>query len=139
MTDTVTVARKGDLAGFEVFDPVALGLRSRHVPFPAVSLGAQGSGRVLFVNRAAMAAINHPSSVTLHWSDRERAIGLRPAPDDDANAYRVRPNNGTPGVVAATAFCRRFGLMDIKARRLPARIAGDMLVAEIDHGKETTE
>lgn len=131
MTDT--------FAGFDVFDPVALGLRSRGVPFPVVSLVKQGSGRVLLVNRAAMAAMNDPSSVTLHWSNRERAIGLRPAPDDDPNAYRVRPSNGNPGIVSATGFCRRFGLMHLGARRLPARIAGDMLVAEIDQGKETTE
>ncbi len=125
---------------FEVFDPtVYRRQRARHISSPSVSLVVNGRNRDILINPAAMAAMGDPSSVVLLWSASERAIGLRPARDDDPNAYRVRPNNGRPGRVSATGYCRRFGLLERPSQRLSASWGDGILVAKLDEGTAFTE
>lgn len=117
----------GRLAGFELFiRPRPAGGKPRRPPEITVLRG----GLQLRLNAAAYAALGRPARVVLLCDPQARIIGLRPAPADDAAAFRVSGGGGGR-TVAAARFTRHYGIAAPRPLRLPAYRVGDALAADL--------
>ena len=119
---------------FEVFD-------KRHAPLskaPAVTILKRGT---FSLNRAAYALIGEPKTVELLYDKSERIIGLRPASDDMAHGYPVRPQTAAkdtgPVLVAGSAFTQYYGIdTETSMRYLPTTQDGILCIDLKTPGQE---
>ena len=73
-----------------------------------VTINKRGS---IYLNRRALEAIGEPERVVLLFDRRRSTIGVRPAPDDQLNAYRLgRKDKKSAGsrVIYATNFFKQY-------------------------------
>lgn len=85
---------------------------------PSVTIQKRG---LISLNRAAHAMIGSPNAVELLWDPDRRVVGIRPADENNPNAYPARPQNTKSGkgpvLVAGTLFTQYIGLDTSQAMR----------------------
>jgi hypothetical protein len=95
-------------------------------------------GTSLALNREAWEALGEPDRVVLLYDRRRKAVGVRPAPPEDPDAYAVgRPRGAF--VVSARAFVRHYGITAEAARRYDAAVEDGVLVARVGRESDPTE
>ena len=63
----------------------------------------------LFLNRKAIEALGEPDAVVMMYDKRQKTIGIKRAPIDRPNAYRLRPKENKRSaakLLYAANFCR---------------------------------
>lgn len=80
------------------------------------------------LNEPAFELLGKPDAVVLLYDRTERIIGLRPAGQDEPNAYLVRPlGAGHTRTAVVREFCTWIGADLSEARRYPLEMDGDGL------------
>ena len=114
--------------GFEVFQKSSAPL-SR---VPAVTIQKNG---LFSLNRAAHGLIGEPDFVELLWDAKQRVIGLRPAKEDNPNAFPVRAQSSKtdkgPVLVAGTLFTRHYDIPTHQSRRWVVRADDGILCIDL--------
>lgn len=109
--------------GFEVF---TRGKGRKADTSPEITVYASGSIRL---NPPAFAALGEPGAVQFLFDRDRRLIGIRSAPPAADGAYRIRHHAKAQHVVSGRLFCRFYEIPTDKARRLPAHMEADLLIA----------
>lgn len=110
---------------FEKF--IREGTKLRHYNFPVVHLFSKGC---FHLNPAATALLGKPEYIVYLFDPEARVVGMRPAQDDERDAYRVHyPTKGGASRVYARQFCYRYNIdSDSGVQYFKAELQGDTLI-----------
>ena len=99
------------------------------------TVGIQGGGRNLSLNRAAVEALGSPEAVELLYDPDESLIGIRAAPKTVATFPVVGLARGASTcLIAATALVKAMGIDAAEAKRYDAQMIDDILTVDLKTG-----
>lgn len=111
---------------FEVFKERGQRVMERQ---PLITIQKKG---IMTLNEAAFEALGAPQAVELLYAPQARTVGVRAVEPSLSHAYTLRkPARGRTRIVAAAAFLKHYDIQIEAIRRIPARMVGDILAADL--------